>query len=163
MVIIAIVIVIDKLGIIYGETDLAIQCPFHRLYNPRAQSYKDFQADIAARGMVPLLTDVFAWPAILLQKGFFKALIKREGLDTTNLDNLLVGILSHRDLMWPNREELQKVLESKQDRDGTIDINDIWGIKDQTAKKEGMEMSNASFLEIPLVFLHCGGNVNTGR
>ena len=151
-------------GVEFGTPDLEITCPFHRAFNPRTTSYKEFRADIAKVGMPPLLTDVFAWPAIALQHGFFKALFFRKSLDTTQLSGILDGIQSHKDRMWSYREELNKVLEGRQSIDGTIGVDDLYLIKEMATKKENMEyMSHASYNEIALVFIICGGDVETGR
>mmetsp|Transcript_20618 Transcript_20618/g.44789 ORF Transcript_20618/g.44789 Transcript_20618/m.44789 type:complete len:175 (+) Transcript_20618:229-753(+) len=101
---------------------------------------------------------------ILVQQGARKALVEGAGLDTSNLDGHVDGVLSHKDLMWPHRAEIAKLLKKKKDDSGTISVEDLYDAKRFTADQYSMkEVSFGSYNEIPLIFLKCGGNADTGR
>lgn len=105
--------------------------------------------------------DTFGWGSIANQHGLIKSLFRKKALDTSDLDG--ISIASHKDLMWPYRAELATILQSRKDDKGDIGVKDIFDIKQITADKENMRMTYASYSEIPLIFLYCGGNTKTGR
>jgi hypothetical protein len=115
-------------------------------------------------GLDPDLIDTACWPGIYLQQGYKKSLIEGVGLDTQDLEGIVVGMLSHKDLMWSHRAEIAKFLEEKQDENGTISPGDLYEAKKFTSNTfYDTDVTFASYNEVPLVFLKCGGSVETGR
>lgn len=124
------------------------------------KSYKD----VDKSGLDPDLIDAVGWPAIVVQNGAYEALGKGVGLDTNHLDGYIDGFLSHQDLYWPFKEEMFELLRKREAADGTITAMDIYDGKNFIATdKYDMDMTWGSYLEIPLVFLKCGGDANTGK
>jgi len=151
-------------GVPFGEPDKEITCAFFRVINPRTDSYKNFREDVDKGGLDPDLIDGVAWPAINVQKGNWAALGKGASLDTNDLKGLIDGFLSHQDLYWPHKEAMFELLKKREAADGTITVLDIYDGKNFVATdKHDMDLTTASFLEIPLVFLKCGGDPDTGK
>lgn len=150
-------------GVPYGSPDKEIKCAFFRAINPRTDTYLNFREDVEKEGLAGDLIDGFAWPMIYIQQGAEKSLEEGVGLNTSDLDGYVEGVLSHKDLMWPHRTEVADFLAARKAEDGTIHAKDVYDGKAFAAKKYKMRITIASFLEIPLVFLKCGGNADTGR
>ena len=149
-------------GIQFGQPDPSIKCAFFRVLNPRTANYKVFREDGVKGGLDEMPIDTFGWGSIIVnQHGLIKSLFRKKALDTSDLDG--ISIASHKDLMWPYRAELATILQSRKDDKGDIGLKDLFHIKKLTADKENMRMTYASYNEIPLIFLYCGGNTKTGR
>ena len=152
---------VNRNGIRFGQPDPSIKCAFFRVLNPRTTNYKIFREDGVKAGLEKILMDTFGWGSIVNQHGLIKSLFRKKALDTSDLDD--ISIASHKDLMWPYRAELATILQSRKDDKGDIGLKDLFHIKKLTADKENMRMTYASYNEIPLIFLYCGGNTKTGR
>jgi hypothetical protein len=109
-------------GVPYGESDPKIKCAFFRAFNPRTEKYMGFRVDVDKAGLDPDMIDDSGWPMIFIQQGARKSLLEGAGLDTSDLDGYLDGLLSHQDLMWPHRAEIAALLEKKQDASGIITV-----------------------------------------
>ncbi|GFH59802.1 predicted protein [Chaetoceros tenuissimus] len=153
---------VNNNGIPFGKPDPSIQCAFFRVLNPRTANYKVFREDGVRGGLDKILMDTFGWGSIVNQQGLITSLFRKKALDTSDLDD--ISIASHKDLMWPYRAELATILlQSRKDDKGDIGLKDLFHIKKLTADKEKMRMTFASYNEIPLIFLYCGGDTKTGR
>jgi len=151
-------------GVPYGTPDPKIKCALFRVLNPRTDTYKNFREDVDKGGLDADLIDEIGWPMIPVQQGKKKALKEGVGLDTQDLDGYVDGILSHKDLMWPHRKKVAELLKGKQAADGTVSAGDLYEAKKFTAKTfYDMDVTFGSYNEIPLIFLKCGGNTDTGR
>jgi hypothetical protein len=150
-------------GVPYGESDPKIKCAFFRAFNPRTEKYTEFREDVDKAGLDPDMIDGSGWPMIFIQQGARKSLLGGAGLDTSDLDGYVDGVLSHQDLMWPHRAEIADLLEKKQDASGIITVADLYAAKEFTSNKYDMTVSFGSFNEIPLIFLLCGGDADTGK
>ena len=148
-----------------AKDPLQIKCAGLRAINPRTKTYKEFREDLDKGGMDPDLLDLAGWGMIPVQQGFFKAFFKGVGLDTLDLDGYVERNLSHKDLMWPYREEVAALLKSKADENGQISVLNLWEAKRFTTDKydKGGAITFASYNEIPLIFLRCGGDTSTGK
>mmetsp|Transcript_6607 Transcript_6607/g.16414 ORF Transcript_6607/g.16414 Transcript_6607/m.16414 type:complete len:310 (-) Transcript_6607:282-1211(-) len=141
-------------------SDERSKCAFFRVINPSSTSFKAWAADVDAGGIDATLATVFAWPLAALQNGVLRSMFTDAGIDIYNIDGYLDGILSHKDLMWPYRDEVASVLRKDKDKDGTVHINDIYAAKVFTANKYSMPVSLGSYLEVPLIFIKCGGDLD---
>jgi len=154
----------NKNGVPFGQPDPEIKCAFFRILNPRTDKYVHFREDVDKGGLDADLADQFGWPMIYVQQGKDKALNEGAGLDTSDLDGYVDGVLSHQDLMWPHRAEIADLLKAREQEDGSISPVDLFDVKQFTAEKYGMKTpSFASYNEIPLIFLICGGDPDTGK
>lgn len=151
-------------GVPFGSPDKKIKCALFRVINPRTDTYANFREDVDKGGLETTAIDNVGWPMrIFIQQGPHGSLVNGKGLDTNDLDGYVNGLLSHDDLMWPYRDEVADFLKERVADDGTIHAKDVYDGKMFAAKKYNMTISIASYLEVPLVFLKCGGDADTGR
>lgn len=161
--------VVNQNGVPHGQPDPKLKCALFRALNPRTETYQEFCEDVGSV-LEPELIDAVGIPLMRLQKGPVRFLMDESGPNTSKLDDHADGLISHKDLMWEHRAEIADLLEERSNKsDNTITPLDIWYAKklaaEKSTKKYNSEhgISFGSFVEIPLIFLFCGGNVYTGK
>mmetsp|Transcript_3033 Transcript_3033/g.10926 ORF Transcript_3033/g.10926 Transcript_3033/m.10926 type:complete len:246 (-) Transcript_3033:950-1687(-) len=144
--------------------DPAIKCPFYRLNLPSQDNFVQFVKDMDAGGLDVPLTIAFGVPFVILQQGLLKFITKFPGPNWYEFDGIIPHVLSHEDLCLPHLPEVQKFIRDKKDADGTISLRDLYDMKVYVSKTfYNMQVTFASETEIYLIFLRCGGDVETGR
>ena len=143
-----------------SKPDPAIKCPYLRMIQPDTSNMWRFTRDCQKNGMSLFTAFAITAGTVLLQKGKGPlALLRGEAPDLYRLDE--VKVISHQDLYLPYLPEVKEKVEALS-RNGKISIQDLADIKQCIAAKEGVPVISGSGMQVVLLFIRAGGDLDTG-
>ena len=143
-----------------SKPDPAIKCPYLRLIQPDTSNTWRFTRDCQKNGMSLFTALGITAGTVILQKGKGPlALLRGQAPDLYRLDE--VKLISHKDLYLPYLPQVKEKVQALS-RNGKISIQDLADIKQCIAAKEGVPVIRGSKIQVVLLFIRAGGDLDTG-